>query len=208
MNALDHILHYKIVAIIRGINAADVLSIAEALYEGGVRTLEVTLNSPNALQAIEEVAGTMNGKVLVGAGTVLDSDSARSAISAGARFVISPIVDQKTIQVTRELGAVSIPGAFTPTEIVQAVSGGGEIIKVFPASSPDYIKNLKGPLPQIPMMPTGGVTLENIAAFYRAGGVAFGIGSSLVDAKIEITEQHLQELRSKAKNFVSALNFT
>jgi len=205
MNSLTHILSNKIVAIIRGINPNDVLPIAKALHEGGVKSLEITLNSPKALTVIEEVAGEMGDKILVGAGTVLDAESARAAISAGAKFIISPIVDAKTIKLTRRYGAVSIPGAYTPTEIVSAYSNGGDIIKVFPASSAGYIKDVRGPLSHIPIMPTGGIKIDNIAEFQKAGGIAFGIGSSLVDSKKEVTEEYLQQLTDKAKRFVAAL---
>ncbi len=205
MTALTHILSNKIVAIIRGVKPQYVMQIAKALYEGGVRSLEITLNSPKALSLIEEVASEMNDKMLVGAGTVLNAESARAAISAGAAFIISPIVDIKTIRLTRKYGAVSIPGAYTPTEVMTAYSNGGDIIKVFPASSAAYIKDIRGPLSHIPLMPTGGITIDNIKEFQKAGGVAFGIGSSLVDAKNEVTDEYLQQLTEKARRFVEAL---
>lgn len=207
MNALQHIIENKIVAIIRGAQPEDVIKIANALYEGGVKTLEVTLNSPNAIEVIRDLAHNLQEKILVGAGTVLDAASAKACIEAGARFIISPIVDVDTIKTTKKLGAVSIPGAYTATEIVLAFSSGADIIKVFPASvGPDYIKDLRGPLSHIPLMPTGGVQLQNIGEFKKAGAVAFGIGSALVDSKQAVTDDYLKALTAKARQFIEAVS--
>lgn len=207
MTTLSQILTNKIVAIIRGAEPDDVLEIAKALYEGGIKCLEITLNSPNALQVIESIAMKMEGSILVGAGTVLSAAAASNAIAAGAKFIISPITDTETISMTKQLGAVSIPGAFTPTEIFKAYSSGGDIIKVFPASSgPGFIKEILAPLPHIPLMPTGGVSLENINEFKKAGAVAFGIGKALVDTKQKINEVYLQEIIANAQRFMLAAN--
>jgi len=205
MSILTQLLENKIVAIIRGSEPADVLKIAEALYAGGVRILEITMNSTKPLAVIEDLADTLGDKMIIGAGTVLDPETARLAILAGAKFILSPIVDAKTIKMARTYGVVNIPGAYTATEIVQAYKTGGDIIKVFPATSPDYIKNILGPLPHIPLLPTGGVNLENIAAFKKAGAVGFGIGSSLVDTKKEVTPEYLTQLTEKAGKFVQAV---
>ncbi len=204
---LDHILKNKIVAIVRGIHPTDVIKIAYALLEGGVNTMEVTLNSSDALSVISELNKEMKNKMLIGAGTVLNATMANEAIDVGACFIISPIVDEGTINATKKRGAVSIPGAYTPTEIYKAFSMGGEIIKVFPASSNvNYIKEVRAPLPQIPLMPTGGVSLQNIQEFRKAGAVAFGIGGSLVDAKQKVTSEYLQKITDTAKNFVQLVN--
>jgi len=209
MTTLSQILQTKIVAIIRGANPKDVLKIAYALQEGGVKALEITINSPKALSVIEEVADKIGNAVLVGAGTVLDAETAKSAISAGAKFIISPIVDLETIKMTKRYGLVSIPGAYTPTEIVTAYANGGDIIKVFPASSGvQYIKDIRGPLAHIPLMPTGGVNLENIAEYQKAGAVAFGIGSALVDTKNEITQAYLQQLTIRAIKYIQSVSST
>lgn len=206
MDSLKHLLQYKIVSIIRGIQADNVLAIAEALYEGGIRSMEITLNSPNALPVIEKLAYKMGDKMLVGAGTVLQATDALDAINAGAKFILSPIVDNRIIQVTKQHGVVSIPGAFTATEIYQAYTCGADIVKVFPASiGPGYIKDLRGPFPQIPLMPTGGVHLNNIPGFLEAGAVAFGIGSALVNAKENVNEEYLKNLVIKAKQFVAVV---
>ena len=205
MTILSQLLQYKIIAIIRGAQPTDVLPIVQALYDGGIRAVEITLNSKDAIQVINEVSNHLKDKMLVGAGTVLDASAASEAIEAGAQFIIAPSIDIETIQLTKQKGKVSIPGAFTATEIVTAYKAGADLIKVFPASNPQYIKDLMGPLSHIPMMPTGGVNLENIQDFKKAGAVAFGIGSSLVDTKQVITKTYLEQLTTKAKQFVQTV---
>jgi 2-dehydro-3-deoxyphosphogluconate aldolase/(4S)-4-hydroxy-2-oxoglutarate aldolase len=204
MSTLDQILKSKIVAIIRGADPVDVLRIADALQLGGVNILEVTLNSPNALQVINALTGKMKN-MLIGAGTVLGAANAQASIEAGATFIISPNVNVETIVATKKLGIVSIPGAYTATEVVTAHSSGGDIIKIFPATNAEYIKVLRGPLSHIPMMPTGGITPENISEFKRAGAVAFGIGTSLVDAKHKITREYLNLITENARKFMQAI---
>jgi 2-dehydro-3-deoxyphosphogluconate aldolase / (4S)-4-hydroxy-2-oxoglutarate aldolase len=204
---LAQILGSKIVAIIRGADPKDVHAIVQALYDGGVRNVEVTLNSPNALEVIKEMTATMGDRMLIGAGTVLDAASALNAISAGAKFIISPTLDEVTIYETKKAGVVSIPGALTPTEILKAHQCGADIVKVFPASAgPAYIKDLRGPLPHIPLMPTGGVRLDNIKEYQHAGGVAFGIGTALVNARQTITVETLQQIAETARKFMLAVN--
>jgi len=207
MNPLSHILQNKVVAIVRGADPKGLLRIAEALYAGGVRLMEVTLNSPGALKSIEEISGAMEGKLLVGAGTVLDPETARAALLAGAKYIISPTLNKKTIRMTKRYGAVSIPGAFTATEILEAYEHGGDLIKVFPASTGGaaYFKDIAGPLPFIPLMPTGGVSVDNIKSFADAGAAAFGLGSSLVDTKQPVTDEYLAQLTEKARAFVQAV---
>jgi 2-dehydro-3-deoxyphosphogluconate aldolase/(4S)-4-hydroxy-2-oxoglutarate aldolase len=204
MKILSGILENKLIAIIRGSKPEHVLAIANALYEGGIKVLEITMNSPKALQVIEEVSSVLGDKMLVGAGTVLDKETARAAILAGAKFILSPTVDLETIKMTKRYGAVSIPGAFTPTEILSAYENGGDIIKVFPASilGPGYIKDLHGPLPQIPLLPTGGIDLSNVAAYIKSGSVGVGLGSSLVNPREEVNEAYLRNLTEKAREFV------
>jgi 2-dehydro-3-deoxyphosphogluconate aldolase / (4S)-4-hydroxy-2-oxoglutarate aldolase len=206
MTHFDHILTYKIVAILRGVPSNLALPIVEALYTGGVRTVEITLNTPNALAMIEAVQTHFGEKMLVGAGTVLSAHEAENAIKAGAKFTISPNLDAATIAKTKELGALSIPGAFTPTEIVNAYALGADIVKVFPATNgAAFIRDFRGPLPHIPLMPTGGVTLDNIGDFKRAGAVAFGIGSALVNAKMVENVDFLTVLTQKAHEFMRAV---
>lgn len=206
MTPLEQILRYKIVAILRGCEPERVPDIVTALAEGGVRLLEITLNSPAAVDLIRLVTACMGDRLLVGAGTVLTPTEAEMAIDAGARFVLSPSLDTETIQVTKDLGAVSIPGAFTATEILNAWRSGADIVKVFPASlGASYLRDLRGPLPQIRLMPTGGVNLHNIRDFRAAGAVAYGIGSALVPPGQETSAGALEELRQRAAAYINAL---
>lgn len=206
MTSLEQILEYKIVAILRGCVPARIPDIAAALWAGGVRLLEITLNSPGALKAIREVADTMGERLLVGAGTVLNAAEAEAAIDAGARFILSPSLDIDTIRVTKQLGAVSIPGAFSATEILTAYRNGADIVKIFPASvGASYFRDIRGPLPQIPLMPTGGVNLDNIREFRAAGAVAYGIGSALVPAGQETTPEALSALTQRAVEYIKTL---
>ena len=207
MNLLEHILHHKIVAIIRGAAPESLPRIIDALAAGGVRSLEITLNSPQALRGIEHAAACAEGKLVVGAGTVLDAQSARSALLAGAQFIVSPSFDAGCVEMTKKYGALSIPGAMTPTEILAAYTAGGDIIKVFPASAlgPTFFRELAGPLPHIPLMPTGGVDLDNIAGYAAAGAKAFGLGSALVNTREPIDEKSLQALTQRARDFLSAV---
>ncbi len=205
MSSLHYILQHKIIAILRGISQEDVLPIASALYEGGIKLLEVTLNSPGAFSLIEKLSHTFEDKMLIGAGTVLTVTDARSSIDTGARFLISPTLDIDVIKTAKDHNVISIPGAYTPTEIYTAYKSGADIVKVFPAQNPEYIKHILAPLNHIALMPTGGVNINNISAFQKAGGAAFGIGSSLVNSKERVDGEFLQSLVSKAKNFVEAI---
>lgn len=205
MSVLSQIFEHKIIAIIRGARPADVVKIIEALYSGGIRCVEITMNSEDPLTVIKEVSQAMGERMLIGAGTVLDAETTRQAVLSGAQFIISPLVDLNIIATTKSLGAVSIPGAFTPTEIYNAYKNGADIIKVFPAESPSYIKNISGPFPQIPLLPTGGVTLQNIKDYKKAGAIGFGIGSSLVDNKKEVNPQYLLHLTGLAQQFIQAI---
>ncbi|MEO6540317.1 MAG: bifunctional 4-hydroxy-2-oxoglutarate aldolase/2-dehydro-3-deoxy-phosphogluconate aldolase [Ferruginibacter sp.] len=207
MSVLSNIQRDKIIAIVRGAKPEDVLRIATAVYEGGVKIIEVTMNSHNALSVIAQLSNAMGNHVLIGAGTVLNSSMAKEAIGAGAKFIISPSLDLKTIKITKQLGAVSIPGAYTPTEILSAHSNGADIVKVFPAgTSAHYFRDLQGPFSHIPMMPTGGISLGNIREFYEAGGVAFGIGTALVNTNLEVNQDYLKTLTAKAKQFVDLIS--
>lgn len=205
MTTLSQITVHKIVAILRGIQAYDVLKIAGALCDGGVKIIEVTLNSPNALLAIEQLNSAYGNQLLVGAGTVLHISDAKAAIAAGAKFLISPNVDIAVIRAAKDAGILSIPGAFTPTEIVTAHNNGADIVKVFPAPDAAYIKNILAPLNHIRLMPTGGINLTNIKSFKDAGASAFGIGSSLVNNQSIIDETYLHQLTIKAGNFIAAI---
>jgi len=205
MTPLSQILQHKIVAILRGMNPKDLVNIASALHEGGIKIIEVTLNSDEALSLIEKLSAAFQNRMLVGAGTVLTVMDARNAVAAGASFLISPTLDLEVIKAAKDNSVISIPGAYTPTEVFTAWKNGADIIKVFPAPGPDYIKNILAPLNQIPIMPTGGIDTQNIAAYKNAGASAYGIGSSLVNNKEEVNELYLQNLIAKAKRFITAI---
>lgn len=194
-----------IVSIIRGAKPSQVVEIVKALREGGIQAVEVTLNSDGALRAIDSLATEFGDDLLIGAGTVLDPESARAALLAGAKFILSPTLNVKTIEMTKRYGAISIPGAFSPTEILTAFEAGGDVIKVFPAGAvgPTYIKDIHGPLNQIPLMPAGGVDMFNIGEYFKSGAAAVALGSSLVNTKVEVDEKYLHDLVDKAKQYVS-----
>ena len=167
MSTLSQILEHKIIAIIRGAHPNDVIKIAKALYAGGIRILEIAMNSPEPFTVIKAVTDELGDKMVIGAGTILDIASATQAVTAGAKFILSPIVDSEVINMAKSRGVVSIPGAFTATEIYTAYKNGADIVKVFPAISPSYIKDIAGPLPQIKLLPTGGINIENIKLQYK-----------------------------------------
>lgn len=205
MSLLQQILDHKIVAILRGLQPGNVLPIIYALQEGGIHFVEITLNSPGALKQIEECRAKLEGKMMIGAGTVLNVEDATNSIKAGAQFLISPNTDSSVITVTKEHGLVSIPGAFTATEVLLANQYGADIIKIFPAPSPRYIRDILAPLDFVKLMPTGGVNQDNILQYQEAGAVAFGIGSSLVSSDQKVDAASLQLLTKKAQSLVHAL---
>ncbi|MCM3691973.1 bifunctional 4-hydroxy-2-oxoglutarate aldolase/2-dehydro-3-deoxy-phosphogluconate aldolase [Neobacillus niacini] len=193
-----------VVAVIRGASIETIIPMARALKDGGVTALEITMETPKALAVIEKAADVFGNEMFVGAGTVLDAETARAAILSGARFVFSPTVRKETIEITKRYGVISVPGAFTPTEILTAYEYGADVIKVFPAGSvgPGYFKNVAGPLPHIPLMPTGGIDMDNASDYIRAGAVAVGVGSSLVDPKRELTDDYLALITENAKKLM------
>lgn len=183
---LAAILKAKVVAVIRMRDAARVAEAASALLRGGIGALEITMTVPGAVEIIRAMAAAKAPGTLVGAGTVLDAGTATDVIAAGADFVVSPVTDRDVVAACLDAGVLVAPGAFTPTEIVAAWRAGADIVKVFPATSlgPQFFRDLRGPLPQVRLMPTGGVTLENAAEFIAAGAAAVGIGTALVDARL------------------------
>jgi 2-dehydro-3-deoxyphosphogluconate aldolase/(4S)-4-hydroxy-2-oxoglutarate aldolase len=203
---LNRLLDSGLVAVIRRPEAGKVMHIAEALVNGGVGALEITADTLNVFQIIEEIKDKFSDRILVGAGTVLDANVAKIAIQAGADFIFSPNVDIETIQITNKYGRISIPGCMTPTEIVKAYQAGADLIKIFPGDSlgVNYIKELQGPLGHIPMMPTGGVNLENVGTFFKNGAVAVGVGGSLVDPKA-IADEKYDRLTQTALQFNKAI---
>ena len=183
---LAAILEAKVVAVIRMKDSSRVAQAAAALLRGGIGALEITMTVPGAVEIIRDMAAAKAPGTLIGAGTVLDAGMATDVIAAGADFVVSPVTDRDMVAACRDAGVLVAPGAFTPTEIVAAWRAGADIVKVFPATSlgPQFCRDLRGPLPQVRLMPTGGVTLENAAEFIAAGAAAVGIGTALVDAKM------------------------
>lgn len=208
MNKLEELKKRKLVAVIRGARPDQIVPIARALKEGGIRTLEITVETPKVCDLIEKVKDELGDEIIVGAGTVLDPETARATIMAGAEFIFSPTVNVETIKMAKRYGVISIPGALTPTEILTAYEHGADIIKVFPADALGigYFKNVKGPLPHIPLMPTGGVNLDNLASYLKAGAVAAGLGGSLINpTKLNFDEDYAA-LTETAKRFSAIVN--
>jgi 2-dehydro-3-deoxyphosphogluconate aldolase/(4S)-4-hydroxy-2-oxoglutarate aldolase len=172
-----------VVAVIRLQDASKLSSVVDALAAGGVRALEVTMTVPGAIRLIEEIAPSIPDEFVLGAGTVLDPETARLAILAGARFIVGPVLNPAVIALGHRYDVAVIPGCFTPTEILTAWEAGADVVKIFPATSlgPGFFKDIHGPLPQVRLMPTGGVTLENAGEWIAAGAVAIGVGTALVD---------------------------
>lgn len=182
---LEGLLASKVIAVIRMTDAVRLAKVAAALRKGGISALEVTMTVPGAVEIIRAMARDKKPGTLVGAGTVLDAGTASDVIAAGADFVVSPVTDRDMIQACREAEVLVAPGAFTPTEILGAWRAGADIVKVFPATSlgPQFFRDIRGPLPQVRLMPTGGVTLENAREFLAAGACCVGIGTALLDKK-------------------------
>lgn len=171
-----------VVAVIRAPSIDILVPLAEALVKGGVLSIEVTMSTPKAIAGIELLADKLGDKAIIGVGTIIDPGTAADAMRAGAQFVVSPITDKSIIETVIRQGKVMIPGAFTPTEIVNAWTMGGDVIKVFPSTAlgPNYFKDILAPLPQLKLTPTGGVDLKNAGTWIKAGAVCIGVGSALV----------------------------
>jgi 2-dehydro-3-deoxyphosphogluconate aldolase/(4S)-4-hydroxy-2-oxoglutarate aldolase len=193
-----------IIPVVRAQSADEAMRAVEAIKEGGISVLEITMTVPGAVKLIEDVARSYESDAIVGAGTVLDTETARLCILAGARFIVSPALDLETIAFCRRSGIVVLPGAMTPTEVLAAWKAGADLVKVFPAGSlggAAYIKNLKAPLPQIKLVPTGGVSLQNAGDFIRAGAAALGVGTDLVDTTAR-REGNGSLITERARRFV------
>jgi 2-dehydro-3-deoxyphosphogluconate aldolase/(4S)-4-hydroxy-2-oxoglutarate aldolase len=201
MNKTDVIKQIRdtgVIPVIRARTSDEAMRAIDAIREGGISVLEITMTVPGAVKVIEEVSKRYGKDALVGAGTVLDAETATECISSGAQFVVSPALNLETIACCRRLDIAVMPGALTPTEVVQAWNAGADFVKVFPAGAvggPSYLKALKAPLPQIELVPTGGVSLKTAADFIKAGAAALGVGADLVDLKAQpalITERAKQ----------------
>lgn len=192
-----------IVAVIRADNGEILADVTQALIEGGVTAIEVTFTVPKAHKVLEYVADKFGDQIQLGAGTVLDAETARIAILAGAEFIVSPIVDLPSIEISHRYDKAMMAGALTPTEVVRAWQAGSDVVKIFPSdlTGPSYLKSLKGPLPQVRMMPTGGVNLDTAESFLKAGACALGVGGSLVE-KSAIQSGNMDRIRDLAKQYV------
>jgi 2-dehydro-3-deoxyphosphogluconate aldolase/(4S)-4-hydroxy-2-oxoglutarate aldolase len=206
---LARVLNTGIVAVIRARSGDLLADVAEALLAGGIDVMEITFTVPGAVDVLERVAQRMGQRVLLGAGTVLDPETARAALLAGAEFIVSPNTNLDVIRLCRRYGKPVMPGAMTPTEVVTAWEAGADIVKVFPSeiTGPKYLKALHGPLPQIRLMPTGGVDLNTAAEFLRCGACALGIGGALVEKKAVETGD-LTRIESLARQFVEIVQET
>ncbi len=200
---LERVLDLGIVAIIRAPSGELLADVARTLYEAGIDVIEVTFTVPGVLDIISQVSRALGDKILLGAGTVLDPESARAAFLAGAEFLVSPHVNTDVIRLANRYDKLVMSGAFTPTEVLTAWEAGADVVKVFPADvgGPSYLKSLHGPFPQIRLLPTGGVNLETLPAFLNAGACAVGLGSSLVE-KQAVAEGNLQRIGDLARQYV------
>jgi 2-dehydro-3-deoxyphosphogluconate aldolase/(4S)-4-hydroxy-2-oxoglutarate aldolase len=206
---LSRVVKSGIVAVIRSTSSEQLVDVARALYEGGVDVLEVTFTVPRALEIIAAVHKALGGKVLLGAGTVLDPETARAAFLAGAEFLVSPTINLDVIKLGNRYDKLVMPGAFTPTEILTAWEAGAQIIKVFPADigGPAYLKTLHGPLPHVRLLPTGGVNLDTIADFLKAGACAVGLGGALVEPKA-VQAGDMARIKNLAAQYVEIVRKT
>lgn len=195
-----------VVAVVRLDDVRAGQAVAAALSAGGVKAIEVTMTVPNAVRLIADLAASLPPDVMVGAGTVVDVDTARAVIRAGARFVVGPVFRPAIIAACHDHDVPAMPGCFSPTEILSAWDAGADVVKVFPATvlGPGFFQDIRGPLPQLKLMPTGGVTRANAAEWIRAGAVAIGVGTALVDPKA-VAERRFDVIRAHAEHFIEAV---
>jgi len=204
---LAAIVEAGIVPVVRTENEEGAIRAIEAIFRGGIRTAEITMTVPGAIRALEKVADKFGDQMVLGAGTVLDPETARACMLAGAEFFVTPSLNLKTIEMAKRYSKVITPGALTPTEVLTAWEAGADAVKIFPCSAvggAKYIKALRAPFPQIEMIPTGGVSLETIGGFLRAGACAAGVGAELID-NANIREGHYEVFEERAKRFIEAI---
>ena len=206
---LQRVLDCGIVAIIRATSGDQLVNVARALFEGGIDVIEVTFTVPNVLEILAAVRKDLGKKILLGAGTVLDPETCRAALLAGAEFIVSPSLNLDVIRLCQRYSKLVMPGAFTPTEIVTAWEAGADIVKVFPADcvGPNYLKALRGPLPQVRLLPTGGVDLKTLPGFFKAGACAVGLGGQLVE-KSAVESDNMSRIRDLAAQYVALVKQT
>ena len=195
-----------VVAVIRAQSKDQLVDVTQALLAGGVPSIEVTMTTPKAIAGIEQLADKFGDTAVIGVGTVIDAHTARDAIAAGAQFVVSPVFDEEVVATTRRYGKISVPGAFTPTEILRAWTAGADVVKVFPSTSlgPQYFKDVLAPLPQVKLTPTGGVDLKNAGEWIKAGAVCVGVGTSMV-TKDALAKGDWNAITANARAFVEAV---
>ncbi len=203
---LQTVLDSGIVAILRFDDPAPLVEVVTALADGGITVAEVTLTVPGALEVIREAKRKLGGRVLLGAGTVLDPETARAALLAGAEFIVAPTVNCDVVRLCRRYDKLVMPGAFTPTEVLAAWEAGADIVKVFPADvlGPAYFRALRGPFPQVRLMPTGGVDLSNAAEYLTAGAACLGVGGRLVEPK-SVAARDFAKISGLAKQYVEVV---
>ena len=204
---LNNIVSIGIVPVVRTTSAESAIRAIEAIYNGGVRAAEITMTVPGAVRALEQVADRFGDRITLGAGTVLDPETARVCMLAGAEFFVTPCLKLSTIEMVKRYAKVVCPGALTPTEVLTAWEAGADIVKVFPCGNvggPKYIKALKGPFPHIELIPTGGVNLETAGEFLKAGACAVAVGGELVDAK-SIHEGRYDVIEERARQYLAVI---
>jgi 2-dehydro-3-deoxyphosphogluconate aldolase/(4S)-4-hydroxy-2-oxoglutarate aldolase len=204
---LSSIIDIGIVPVVRTTSAENAIRSIEAIYRGGIRAAEITMTVPGALKALEKVADQFGGKIVLGAGTVLDPETARASMLAGAEFFVTPSLKLATIETVKRYSKVMMPGALTPTEVQTAWEAGADIVKIFPCGNvggPKYIRALRAPFPHIEMIPTGGVNLETAGEFLKAGACAVAVGAELVDAKT-VAEGRFEVFEERARLYLAAI---
>lgn len=203
---LRQILDGGIVAVVRSPDSQQLVEVVRALADGGVTVAEITMTVPGALDVLRQVRQSLGERVLLGAGTILDAETARAALLAGAEYLVAPTVNLDVIRLAQRYSKLVMPGAFTPTEILTAWEAGADIVKVFPAEvlGPAFFKAMRGPLPQIRLMPTGGVDLNTAADFLRAGACCLGLGSQLVEPRA-VAEGNFDRIRDLARQYVAVV---
>lgn len=206
---LRQVLDCGIVAVVRSPDSNQLVEVVRALAEGGVTVAEITMTVPGALDVVKAVRSALGDRVLLGAGTILDPETARAAILAGAEYIVAPTINLEVIRLCQRYDKLVMPGAFTPTEILTAWEAGADIVKVFPADvvGPAFFKAIKGPLPQVRVMPTGGVDLTTAAAFLKAGACCLGIGGQMVEPAA-IAAGNFGRIRDLAQQYVSVVKET
>src|SRR5579862_7415037 len=206
---LRQVLEGGIVAVVRSPDSQQLVEVCRALADGGVSVVEITMTVPDALDVVRQVRKALGDRLLLGAGTILDPETARAALLAGAEYLVSPAVNLDVIRLCQRYDKLVMPGAFTPTEILSAWEAGADIVKVFPAEvlGPVFFKALRGPLPQVRVMPTGGVDLKTAAEFLKAGACCLGIGSQLVEPRA-VAERNFARIRELAQQYVAIVKET